>query len=164
MEVLDLNEVSMDLIEKINKHPLSGNNYFACMQCGRCVASCPAHKVNNKFNIRIINRRIMDGDMSLLSDEIIWDCFYCESCVNLCPRSNIDGYKTILILRDLALSEGHGLDHLKNVIPLMESYMEKGVITDGDSWLNDNAIKEIQKINELTGFNAKIKRLKDAIR
>jgi len=146
------------LIARINKHPLAGTDYFSCIQCGRCVGSCPAATVSEKFNMRIINKRIMDGDESLLSEETIWDCFYCHTCVNLCPRDNIDSYKTILILRDLALESGHGIDHMKNILPIMDSYLKKGVIVDESepSWMSLQAIEEVRWINSITGMTERV--------
>jgi heterodisulfide reductase subunit C len=146
------------LIASINKHALAGTDYFSCIQCGRCVGSCPAATVSEQFNMRIINKRIMDGDETLLSDETIWDCFYCQSCVNLCPRDNIDSYKTILILRDLALESGHGIKHMKNILPIMDSYLKKGVLVDESvpSWMNLKAIEEVRWINSITGMTERV--------
>ena len=150
----------VELIEEIKVHPLSGNDYFSCIQCGRCVGSCPAAKVSeNNFNIRIMNLRIMDDDRSLLEDEAIWDCFYCQTCVNLCPKNNLDGYKTILILRDLALEKGHGIQYMKNLIPIMKTFQEKGVLTDGEGWMDAEALEEVKQILEISGLNEKLRDL-----
>ncbi len=149
-----------DLIDTINSHPLSGTDYFACIQCGRCVGSCPAAQVNEKFNMRLINRRIIDNDWSIIEDEIIWDCFYCQACVNLCPRDNIDCYKTILILRDLALERGHGISHMKNVLPVMDMYLDKGVLADGPSWMDAGAVEEVKAILQATGLQERVEKLK----
>lgn len=151
------------LIHEINQHPLAANDYFTCIQCGRCVGSCPATMVSEKFNMRVINRRILDGDLSLLEDDVIWDCFYCEACVNLCPRKNLDSYKTILILRDLALAKGYGIQHMTNILPLMKWYMEKGVLTQGKSWMDADAIDEVRKINEITGLNRRVLELESKL-
>nr|MDO8110251.1 4Fe-4S dicluster domain-containing protein [Candidatus Sigynarchaeota archaeon] len=157
-------EGATSLLNAINQHPLAGNDYLACIQCGRCVGSCPAAKVSEKFNMRVINQRIIENDTTLLADETIWDCFYCQSCVNLCPRDNIDSYKTILILRDLALDQGHGLQHMKNILPIMRWYIEKGVLTDGPSWMEPRALDEVRKINEITGLNERVHGLEQKLR
>ncbi|MFX0102843.1 MAG: 4Fe-4S dicluster domain-containing protein [Candidatus Hodarchaeota archaeon] len=149
------------MIKAIDDHPLSGNDYFACIQCGRCVGSCPAAKVSDYFNMRLINRRIIDGDESLLQDDSIWECFYCQACVNLCPKDNLDSFKTIIILRDLALRENHGIHHMRVILPFMEGFLEKGVLTGEESWLDEDALEEIKIINELTGMNLKIAELKE---
>jgi len=154
-------EVKNVIIKKIENHPLSGNDYFSCIQCGRCVGSCPAARVSENFNMRIINRRILDGDDSLLQDDTIWECFYCQACVNLCPKDNIDSFKTIIILRDLALEENHGVHHMRVILPFMEGFLEKGVLTSEESWLDEDALEEIKTINELTGMNRKIAELKE---
>ncbi len=147
------------LLEAINQHPLAGTDYFACIQCGRCVGSCPAAMVSPSFNMRVINKRIQEGDEQLLVEGDIWDCFYCQACVNLCPRDNIDSYKTILILRDLALARGARVEHLEKIFPVMRGYLEKGVLTDGDSWMDPYAIAEVRKINDITGTTTKVKQL-----
>lgn len=160
---MDLNDRDDSLIEKVNQHPLAGNDYFACIECGRCVGSCPAAKVSERFNIREFNRRIKKGDISLLDEEAIWDCFYCRTCVKLCPKDNIDGYKTIIILRDLALSQGKGIEHMKRVIPVIKQYIEKGVLTEGDTWLTPEALEEVRLINENTGLTAHVKGLENKL-
>ncbi|MHA1682630.1 MAG: 4Fe-4S dicluster domain-containing protein [Promethearchaeota archaeon] len=149
-----------NLVGKVNSHELSGNDYFSCIQCGKCVGTCPASKVSKNFNIRDINRRIKENDASLIADPAIWECFYCQSCVNICPRDNLDGYKTIIILRDLALKAGHGIWHMKRVIPVIEGFFEKGVLTDGDSWMDADALAEVKIINEKSGFIARCDELK----
>ncbi len=152
------------LLEAINQHPLAGTDYFACIQCGRCVGSCPAAKVSPSFNMRVINKRIQEGDEHLLIEGDIWDCFFCQACVDLCPRDNIDSFKTILILRDLALARGAGLEHLEKILPVMQGYLEKGVLTDGESWMDPQAIAEVRKINDITGATAKVGQLEARLR
>jgi heterodisulfide reductase subunit C len=152
------------LLEAINQHPLAGTDYLSCIQCGRCVGSCPAAKVSPSFNMRVINKRIQEGDEQMLGEGDIWDCFYCQACVNLCPRDNIDSFKTILILRDLALARGAGVEHLKKTLPVMRWYLEKGVLTDGDSWMDPHAIAEVRKINGITGATARVEQLEARLR
>jgi heterodisulfide reductase subunit C len=147
------------LLEAINQHHLAGTDYLSCIQCGRCVGSCPAAKVSPTFNMRVINKRIQEGDEHVLVEGDIWDCFYCQICVNLCPRENIDSFKTILILRDLALARGAGVEHLKKTLPVMQWYLEKGVLTDGESWMDPHAIAEVRKINDITGARARVMQL-----
>lgn len=144
------------LVRAIGAHPLSGTDYFSCIQCGRCVGACPAAIASPSFNMRVINKRVMEGDETLLSGDEIWDCFYCQACVSLCPRQNIDSFKTIIILRDLALARGHGLHHLARILPVMHQYMDKGVLTDGESWMDPDALEEVRRINEATGLPARV--------
>ncbi|NMC05946.1 MAG: 4Fe-4S dicluster domain-containing protein [Candidatus Lokiarchaeota archaeon] len=150
------------LLEAMNQHPLAGTDYLACIQCGRCVGSCPAAKVSRAspaFNMRVINKRIQEGDEQLLIEDAIWDCFYCQACVNLCPRDSIDPFKTIIILRDLALARGEGTKHLQKLLPVMRWYLEKGVLTDGESWMDPRAIAEVRRINSMTGATARVEQL-----
>ena len=152
------------LVEAINRHPLAGTDYLSCIQCGRCVGSCPAAKVSPTFNMRLINKRIMEGDEHVIVEGDIWDCFYCQACVSLCPRDNIDSFKTIIILRDLALARGAGVGHMKRLLPVMRGYLEKGVLTDGESWMDPRAIDEVRKINGITGATARVERLEAQLR
>ncbi|MHA1699105.1 MAG: 4Fe-4S dicluster domain-containing protein [Promethearchaeota archaeon] len=161
--VLNLNKRSDELLKEIESHPLAGNDYFSCIGCGRCVGSCPASSVSINFNIRQFNRRIIEGDESIFEDPAIWDCFYCQTCTGLCPRENIDGYKTIIILRDIALQKGYGVGHLSQVIPIMFQFIEKGVLTDGETWLDVEAIEEIKKISEMSGLLEHLNNLKSKL-
>jgi heterodisulfide reductase subunit C len=140
-------------LDLVNHHPIACTDYLDCIQCGRCVGSCPAAMVSPRFNMRVMNKRIADGDMSLLADDTIWDCFYCSTCTGLCPRNSIDPYKTILILRDVALSRGFGVSYLKNLLPLTRWFLDKGVVTPGGSWMDEDAIDEIKAIASETGMD-----------
>ncbi|MEX2683866.1 MAG: 4Fe-4S dicluster domain-containing protein [Candidatus Sigynarchaeota archaeon] len=152
------------LVEAISQHPLASTDYLSCIQCGRCVGSCPAAIVSPTFNMRIINKRIQEDDEHLLVESDIWDCFYCQACVNLCPRDNIDSFKTIIILRDLALARGVGVEHLKRILPVVRWYLEKGVITEGASWMDSQAVDEVRQINEITGASKRVEQLEARLR
>ena len=88
-------------------------NAYACTECGRCTAQCPANLTGKKLSPRKIMMDVRDraddignskGDdgKSLLGDYIskeeIFACTSCNACVEACPV-NIDPLNIILQLR-----------------------------------------------------------------
>jgi heterodisulfide reductase subunit C len=90
-------------------------NAYACTECGRCTAECPANITGKKLSPRKIMMDVRDrveeigqsgknGDdnKSLLGDYItreeIFACTSCNACVEACPV-NIDPLSIILQLR-----------------------------------------------------------------
>ena len=58
-----------------------------CVQCGMCTSTCPAAR-HSDYNPRDIIERVLEGDMSILEDDLIWNCFYCYTCHSVCPVGN----------------------------------------------------------------------------
>src|SRR5207245_6350322 len=98
---------------------------YACTECGRCTAACPANATGKPLNpMRIItNMRdtlndqgsaIVKGQVEGLpdmfqtvhSDEGIWACTTCYACVYECPVMNEHVRKIIPMRRNLALTHG----------------------------------------------------------
>ena len=90
-------------------------NAYACTECGRCTAECPANITGKKLSPRKIMMDVRDrveeigksgkngnDNRSLLGDYItreeIFACTSCNACVEACPV-NIDPLSVILQLR-----------------------------------------------------------------
>ena len=50
-----------------------------CVQCGMCASSCPAAR-HSEYDPRVVIKRVLDDDKTLLEDKYIWNCFYCYNC------------------------------------------------------------------------------------
>jgi Fe-S oxidoreductase len=125
---------------------------FACTECGRCTAVCPAHTTGKSLSPRkvVINvrerleayapvavgerdgspavaeRTLLDG---YVTDEELWACTTCGACVQECPVS-IDQLDTILEMRRaLVLNESRFPDE---VMPAFEALERKGSPWDFD--------------------------------
>jgi heterodisulfide reductase subunit C len=58
----------------------------ACIQCGRCTASCPA-ALPSSLRARNVIRAVQDGDVTPVIDrDDIWHCTTCFSCQERCPK------------------------------------------------------------------------------
>jgi heterodisulfide reductase subunit C len=103
-------------------------NAFACTECGRCTAECPANITGKKLSPRkimmdtrdraeevVANRKKggkgLDDGKSLLGDHITKEeinaCTSCNACVEACPI-NIDPLAIILQLRRYVAMEESG--------------------------------------------------------
>ena len=78
---------------------------FSCLQCGTCASSCLSGRYC-AINTRLIIRKIILGDLSVLEDPDIWLCTTCYTCTERCPRQ-IDITDAILELRNYATKLGN---------------------------------------------------------
>ena len=80
----------------------------ACMNCGVCVAVCPAaefYKYSPKEIVNIVQRKDDKELEQLLKSDTIWYCGECMSCMTRCPRQNSPGM-LIMALRSLSIDTG----------------------------------------------------------
>lgn len=84
---------------------LDRTDVAACVQCGRCTASCPA-ALPAPLRAREVVRAVQDGDLSVVTDrEDIWHCTTCFSCQDRCPKGVLIT-QAILWLRAEAVHRG----------------------------------------------------------
>lgn len=77
----------------------------ACIQCGRCTATCPA-ALPSSLRAREVVRAVQDGDMTVVTDrDDIWHCTTCFSCQERCPKG-VQVTQAILWLRSEAVALG----------------------------------------------------------
>src|SRR5881409_2867384 len=111
---------------------------YACTECGRCTAACPANATGKPLNpMRIITNirdtlndqgsAIVGGQVDGLpdmfqtvhTDEGIWACTTCYACVYECPVMNEHVPKIIDMRRNLVLTQGkippESMDMLRNI-------------------------------------------------
>lgn len=67
-------------------HTLSGENVFACNQCGKCSAGCPIAFHMDLLPSQVI-RFIQLGLKEVLESQTIWACAACLTCVTRCPKA-----------------------------------------------------------------------------
>jgi heterodisulfide reductase subunit C len=76
---------------------LRSGGAWACIECGRCTASCPA-AIPSHLRARNVIRAVIDGDRSIAEDlDDIWHCTTCYDCQDRCPK----GVKVTQIILDL---------------------------------------------------------------
>jgi Fe-S oxidoreductase len=88
---------------------LSGQNVFACYQCGKCTAGCPFG-----FDPQGVLRQVQLGDVEAAAGlNTPWDCAACLTCAANCPKG-VDPTKVYLALRSLAETGHLGAHHRRH--------------------------------------------------
>jgi len=83
---------------------LSGQNPYACYQCGKCSAGCLFADHMDALPNQVL-RLVQLGDESVLDLNAPWACAACLACEVRCPRG-VDIARTMEALRQLALRAG----------------------------------------------------------
>jgi heterodisulfide reductase subunit C1 len=95
-----------------------------CIQCGACTASCPAARFTD-YSPRLIVKKVLENDHSVLESEMIWSCFYCYTCSLRCPRNN-SPVSIVQVLRQMAINQGIGVEKLGYFVEIGEYLAENG--------------------------------------
>jgi len=90
---------------------LSGENLFACYQCGTCSAGCPFIDDMDLGPDEAIRYVILDRK-EVLNSNTIWMCASCYTCAERCPR-DLNITKIMEALRQIVLRKK--IDHTKVV-------------------------------------------------
>ena len=152
--------------------------FEGCLQCGKCVGSCPAATISSHYNVRKIIRDLLYGKMDdLLRSKEIWECFLCSNCEVLCPQEE-QIPNLIHLLRHEALSKGFGSDLIADLQPLAESFLKTGSIfrnkgigairerlgLEKTRSISQKSINLIRTICDETGFTSTVKNIKNSER
>jgi len=79
-----------------------------CVECGKCVASCPMAEFYDRFSFLFSARGIIKKallGLEILRDSNIWFCLECDVCARLCP-AGVKYAEFVEDIRQLAISEG----------------------------------------------------------
>jgi Fe-S oxidoreductase len=75
---------------------LSGQNLYACYQCGKCTAGCPF-----SFSPQQVVRHLQLGQVAqALALDTTWECASCFTCTAACPKG-VDPARIMRALRSL---------------------------------------------------------------
>ncbi len=80
---------------------LSGENLFACYQCGTCSAGCPFIDDMDLGPDEVIRYVVLDRK-EVLNSNAIWMCASCYTCAERCPR-DLNITKIMEALRQIIL-------------------------------------------------------------
>ncbi len=95
-------KISSELAKKVFE--ISGQNVYACYQCGKCSAGCPVVNEMDLLPNQVIHL-VQIGDERVLNCKAIWICAACFTCSVRCPR-DVDLAKVMEALRLLTLRKG----------------------------------------------------------
>jgi heterodisulfide reductase subunit C len=88
-----------ELLERVFK--ISGENTFACYQCGKCSSCCPLVEDMDITPSQIIKMVQLD-DEHVVNSRTQWICASCLNCTQVCPRGvNVAGVMEALRLISL---------------------------------------------------------------
>lgn len=99
-------EIIEGLWEKVEE--LSGQNIFACYQCGMCSAGCPFTEEMDMLPNQVI-RGLQLRDWNTMDCSAMWICASCFSCQVRCPKG-VDLAKLMEAMRQIYLRQQ--LDHV----------------------------------------------------
>lgn len=112
---------------------------FACMECGRCVAVCPANNTGKELNPKKLHTEtrystqkktsaLLSGKEAfatlaggVFSDDFFWQCTTCAACVEECPATNEHIDKIVEVRRYMVLSEGKLKPETKQALKSLET-------------------------------------------
>lgn len=88
--------------ERLNQI-LGGEHHNFCLQCGACVAVCPAARYATQFNPKdILMKTLLGSEEELIKpDSVIWLCTNCYTCYERCPQ-DVRPVEVIIALKNLA--------------------------------------------------------------
>ena len=123
----NIDDSPIDFAEKIIRDVKNSKEegVLKCVQCGMCTSTCPAARHSN-YNPRDIIERVLDGDVSILEDDLIWNCFYCYTCHSVCPVGN-SVCEVNQILKQFAISNEIGYDKLYEYMGFADSYFTAAI-------------------------------------
>ena len=190
----NIDDSPIDFAEKIIRDVKNSKEegVLKCVQCGMCTSTCPAARHSN-YNPRDIIERVLDGDVSILEDDLIWNCFYCYTCHSVCPVGN-SVCEVNQILKQFAISNGIGYDKLYEYMGFADSYFTAAIGAIPEIFFDDidrdvpgwrdfrnnldeirdeleldpplmppkEVIDEVSKILTITGFKAKIEKIRQS--
>ncbi|MGC8838802.1 MAG: (Fe-S)-binding protein [Anaerolineae bacterium] len=65
---------------------LAETRAYFCLSCGKCTASCPMARWEDKFSPRRLVESLVMGDAEeVLAQEALWQCLTCLRCEMVCP-------------------------------------------------------------------------------
>ena len=89
---------------KISKIP-GAEKIMLCFQCGTCTADCPIARFDDFYRPRKLIRMTQLGLKDrLLSNDVIWLCSTCFTCIDHCPQ-DVGIASIVRALRNLSVKE-----------------------------------------------------------
>lgn len=76
--------IQSDFVREVQA--ISGENLFACNQCGKCSAGCPLASHMDILPSQVI-RLVQLGLEEAIQTQAIWTCAACLTCVTRCPKA-----------------------------------------------------------------------------
>ena len=114
-----------------------GSSADLCFQCGTCTLKCPSAKHTTLLRTAHLMRAAQLGlKEEAISDDDLWQCTTCYTCVEWCPR-NVQIVDVVIALRNIAVANGKMQEGHKKVA--------RSLIKNGHTVENNTEIKKLRK-------------------
>jgi len=158
--VIKAEEMDPKFKYELSKLP-GAEKLMLCFQCGTCTADCPISRFSDFYRPRKIARMVQLGLKDrLLSDDALWLCSTCFTCVDHCPQG-VEIAGIVRVLRNLTVEE-------RAVMPLVSKELASNILKAGYVYefpesrlkrretrglppLPKPNLEDVKKIFELTG-------------
>ena len=159
--VLKMGDMDPKFKYEISKLP-GAETVLLCFQCGTCTADCPIARFSEFYRPRKLIRMIQLGlKNKLLSNDVIWLCSTCFTCVDHCPQ-DVGIANIVRALRNLTIKEGEMPVVYKtlalNILKTGYAYMISGLRLkkreeEGLPSLPNANLENLEKLFSLTGLS-----------
>ena len=114
-----------------------GSSAELCFQCGTCTLKCPSAKHTTLLRTAHLMRAAQLGlKEEAISDDDLWQCTTCYTCVKWCPR-NVQIVDVVIALRNIAVANGKMQEGHKKVA--------RSLIKNGHTVENNAEIRKLRK-------------------
>jgi heterodisulfide reductase subunit C len=108
--------------ERIRKlQEISCQNAYACYQCGKCSAACPAAPEMDMLPNQVIRYLQLGLEEKVFESKTPWICASCLQCMTVCPKG-VDLARIMEAIRMLQLRRG---DNRIEIRKFSKEYLEK---------------------------------------
>ena len=114
-------KVRNDFTKKVEL--ISGQNLFACYQCGNCTAGCPVAFAMDMGPHEVIRHTLLGSEEDALGVNTFWLCASCLQCTSRCPKG-IDIARVMDALRMFVLRKKDRLDRIQ-IAEFPEEFLER---------------------------------------
>ncbi len=97
---ISIKNIQSKFVNRIEE--LSGENIYACYQCGKCTAGCPSLSEMDISPSEIIRLVQLGQEKEVLNSRAVWMCASCFTCVTRCPKG-VDLARIMEALRQITL-------------------------------------------------------------
>ncbi len=102
---------------------VSGQNLFACYQCGNCTAGCPVSFAMDLGPHQVIRYTLLGLVSEVLASNTPWICASCLQCTSRCPKG-LDIARIMEALRTVVLRKKERLDHI-SIVDLTDDLIDR---------------------------------------
>ena len=104
--------VSNEIIKRAEE--ISGENFMACYQCGRCSAGCPMVPEMDLLPNQVLRYAQLGLADEILKSKTIWVCSSCFTCTVRCPKG-IDIARVMEVLWQIVLRKNNDCIHASKI-------------------------------------------------